>query len=202
MSEKALNPRRRLLLQLTSAVGAIGAGFAAVPFALSMVPSARARAAGAPVEVDINNLKPGELKTVEWRGRPVWVLRRTPEMLKTLTEVEPQLVDPKSVTVSQQPSYARNETRSIKPEVLIVVGLCTHLGCSPDTKKLAAGPASGLGEDWPGGFFCPCHGSKFDLAGRVYRDVPAPKNLEVPPHKYLSNSRIIIGVDQKEKGAA
>lgn len=202
MSEKGLDPQRRLLLQLTTAVGAVGVGFAAVPFVRSMTPSARARAAGAPVEVDIGALKPGDLKTVEWRGKPVWVLRRTPEMLKTLTEVEPQLADPKSVVNSQQPAYAQNETRSIKSDVLIVVGLCTHLGCSPDTKKLAAGSASGLGENWPGGFFCPCHGSKFDLAGRVYKGVPAPTNLVVPPHKYLNDSRLVIGVDQKGKGAA
>jgi ubiquinol-cytochrome c reductase iron-sulfur subunit len=202
MSKKGLDPQRRLLLQLTTAVGAVGVGIAAVPFVRSMLPSARARAAGAPVEVDIGNLKPGELKTVEWRGKPVWVLRRTPAMLKTLTEAEAQLADPMSAVNSQQPSYAQNEMRSIKPDVLIVVGLCTHLGCSPDTKKLAAGPASGLGENWPGGFFCPCHGSKFDLAGRVYKGVPAPTNLVVPPHKYLSDSRLIIGVDQKNKGAA
>lgn len=202
MSKKGLDPRRRLLLQLTTALGAVGVGIATVPFVRSMIPSARARAAGAPVEVDIGNLKPGELKTIEWRGKPVWVLRRTPEMLKTLTAAEPQLADPKSVVDTQQPVYAQNETRSIKPDVFIVVGLCTHLGCSPDTKKLVSGSASGLGDDWLGGFYCPCHGSKFDLAGRVYKNVPAPKNLEVPKHIYLSDSRIVIGVDRKGKGAA
>jgi ubiquinol-cytochrome c reductase iron-sulfur subunit len=195
MSKKDVDPQRRTLLRATTVVGAVGAGFAAVPFVRSMTPSARARAAGAPVEVDISGLRPGELKTVEWRGKPVWILRRTPEMLKSLVDVEPKLVDPKSQVKDQQPDYAQNPTRSIKPEVLVVVGICTHLGCSPK-KELAAGSVS---PDWEGGFFCPCHGSKFDLAGRVYKDVPAPKNLPVPPYKYLTDSRIVIGVDQKDK---
>jgi len=198
MSKKDVDPQRRLLLQATTAVGVAGAGFAAVPFVKSMTPSARAKAAGAPVEVDIGTIKPGELKTVEWRGKPVWILRRTPEMLKTLTDVEPNLVDPNSQVKDQQPPYAQNETRSIKPEVLVVVGICTHLGCSPK-KELSPGS---VGPDWEGGFYCPCHGSKFDLAGRVFKNVPAPKNLEVPKHTYLSDSRIVIGVDAKDKKGA
>lgn len=198
MSEEGVNPRRRRLLVITSGLGIVGTAFAATPFVLSMMPSARAKAAGAPVEVDISKVEPGQLLTVEWRGKPVWILRRTPEMLKSLTEDTKFLADPKSV-IDQQPNYAQNIDRSIKPEYLVLVGICTHLGCSP-AQRLVAGAASGLGDDWPGGFFCPCHGSKFDLAGRVYKNVPAPTNLVVPPHAYLSNTRIIIGVDQK--GAA
>lgn len=202
MSDKVLDPQRRLLLQLTTAVGAVGAGLAAVPFVASMKPSARAKAAGAPVEVDIAGMLPGEVKTVEWRGKPVWIVRRTPEMLEALKEVEPHLVDPTSKVV-HQPEYATNATRSIKPETLVVVGLCTHLGCSPQ-KKIAAGAASDLGSEWKGGFYCPCHGSKFDLAGRVFKNVPAPSNLIVPPHNYADASHIVIGVDPKKnnKGAA
>jgi len=199
MSEEGVNPRRRRLLAITSGLGIVGAAFAATPFVLSMMPSARAKAAGAPVEVDISKLEPGQLLTVEWRGKPVWILRRTRAMLKSLTDVEKLLADPKSGVADQQPSYAQNDARSIKPEILVLVGICTHLGCSPD-KRLDAGIASGLGDDWLGGFFCPCHGSKFDLAGRVYKNVPAPTNLVVPPHAYLSDRRIIIGADQK--GAA
>lgn len=200
MSDEGVDSRRRRLLIVTTGLGLVGAGFAAYPFVRSMTPSARARAAGAPVEVDISRLEPGQILTVEWRGKPVWILRRTPEMLQSLKTAEPVLVDPASAVETQQPEYARNETRSIKPEVLVLVGICTHLGCSPD-KRLEAGVASGLGPDWPGGFFCPCHGSKFDLAGRVYRNVPAPTNLVVPPHNYLADTRILIGEDPK-KGAA
>jgi ubiquinol-cytochrome c reductase iron-sulfur subunit len=199
MSEEGVNPRRRRLLAITSGLGVVGTAFALTPFVLSMMPSARAKASGAPVEVDISKLEPGQLLTVEWRGKPVWILRRTPEMLKSLTAVEKNLADPGSAVTDQQPEYAQNEPRSIKPEILVLVGICTHLGCSPD-KRLEAGVASGLGEDWKGGFFCPCHGSKFDLAGRVYKNVPAPTNLPVPPHAYLSKTRIIIGADQQ--GAA
>ena len=199
MSEEGVNPRRRRLLAITSGLGLVGTAFAATPFVLSMMPSARAKAAGAPVEVDIGKVEPGQLLTVEWRGRPVWILRRTPEMLKTLREEEKFLADPKSSVDSQQPSYAQNVARSIKPEYLVLVGICTHLGCSP-AQRLEAGAVSGLGDQWPGGFFCPCHGSKFDLSGRVYKNVPAPTNLEVPPYTYMSDTRIIIGVDQK--GAA
>ncbi|GAB4507637.1 MAG: ubiquinol-cytochrome c reductase iron-sulfur subunit [Sulfuricaulis sp.] len=199
MSEEGVNPRRRRLLAITSGLGVVGTAFAITPFVLSMLPSARAKAAGAPVEIDISKLESGQLLTVEWRGKPVWILRRTPEMLKSLAEVEKLLTDPKSGVADQQPSYAKNDTRSIKPEFLVLVGICTHLGCSPD-RRLDAGVSSGLGEEWKGGFFCPCHGSKFDLAGRVYKNVPAPTNLVVPPHAYLSDTRIIIGADQK--GAA
>jgi ubiquinol-cytochrome c reductase iron-sulfur subunit len=194
-----MDPRRRRLLIITTGLGLVGTGFAAAPFVLSMMPSARAKAAGAPVEVDIAKIEPGQLLTVEWRGRPVWILRRTPEMLKSLAPLEKFLADPKSDVTDQQPVYARNPSRSIKPEVLVLVGICTHLGCSP-LVKLQPGPVSGLGDDWLGGFFCPCHGSKFDLAGRVWKNVPAPTNLVVPPHSYLSPHRILIGVDQK--GAA
>jgi ubiquinol-cytochrome c reductase iron-sulfur subunit len=196
MSEEGVNPRRRRLLVITSGLGLVGTAFAATPFVLSMMPSARAKASGAPVEVDISKVEPGQLLTVEWRGKPVWILRRTPEMLKTLKEDEKFLADAKSTVDSQQPSYAQNTARSIKPEYLVLVGICTHLGCSP-AQRLVAGVASGLGDDWPGGFFCPCHGSKFDLSGRVYKNVPAPTNLEVPPYTYMSDTRIIIGVDQK-----
>ena len=199
MSEEGVNPRRRRLLAITSGLGLVGTAFAATPFVLSMMPSARAKASGAPVEVDISKVEPGQLLTVEWRGKPVWILRRTPEMLKTLKEDELFLADPKSSVDSQQPSYAQNVARSIKPEYLVLVGICTHLGCSP-AQRLEAGAVSGLGDQWPGGFFCPCHGSKFDLSGRVYKNVPAPTNLEVPPYTYMSDTRIIIGVDQK--GAA
>src|SRR3990172_7805558 len=167
MSEEGVNPRRRRLLAITSGLGVVGTAFALTPFVLSMMPSARAKASGAPVEVDISKLEPGQLLTVEWRGKPVWILRRTPEMLKSLAASEKLLADPGSAVTDQQPEYAKNEARSIKPEILILVGICTHLGCSPD-KRLDAGVTSGLGDDWKGGVFCPCHGSKFDLAGRVF----------------------------------
>ncbi len=182
--------RRKFLTGVTTGLGAVGAAFAAVPFISSMAPSAKARAAGAPVQVDISALEPGKLLKFEWRGKPVWVIRRTPEMLESLTKVSDELVDPDSQE-EQQPAYARNEARSINPEVLVLVGLCTHLGCSP-LEKLQPGE---LDAAWQGGFFCPCHGSKFDLAGRVYKGVPAPTNLEVPPHRFLSDNTIEIGVD-------
>jgi len=201
MSEEGMNPRRRRLLVITSGLGVVGTVFALTPFVKSMLPSARAKAAGAPVEVDISKIEPGQLLTVEWRGQPVWILNRTPAMLKELTEDTSLLADPNSTVTSQQPKYAQNLARSIKPEYLVLVGICTHLGCSP-SPRLVAGAASGLGDNWPGGFFCPCHGSKFDLAGRVFKNVPAPINLRVPPYSYLSDTRILIGVDQKEKGAA
>lgn len=194
MSEEVDNPRRRRLLAVTSGLGIVGAAFAATPFVMSMLPSARAKAAGAPVEVDISKIEPGQLLTVEWRGNPVWILKRTPEMLMSLSEDINKLSDPKSAVTEQQPKYAQNATRSIKPEFLVLVGICTHLGCSP-AQRLQAGAGSGLGDDWPGGFFCPCHGSKFDLAGRVYKNVPAPTNLRVPPYTFLSDTRIVIGVD-------
>jgi len=199
MSEGVDRDKRRFLTMLTSVVGTVGVGFAATPFVLSMTPSARAKAAGAPVDVDIGKLEPGQMMTVEWRGKPVWIVRRTKDMLDKLAGLNSLLADPDSKVADQQPAYAANPARSIKPEVLVLVGICTHLGCSPD-KRLAAGPASGLGDDWPGGFFCPCHGSKFDLAGRVYKNVPAPTNLPVPPHMFVSDTKIVIGVDKK--GAA
>ena len=187
--------KRRFLVAATSAMGGVAGVAVAVPFVLSMNPSARARAAGAPVEQDISKIEPGMMITIEWRGKPVWIVHRTPEMLASLSKIDSEVADPKS-SVKQQPDYARNEARSIKPEYLVLVGICTHLGCSP-SQKLTAGAESGLGNDWPGGFFCPCHGSKFDLAGRVYKGVPAPINLEVPPYAYLSDTRLIIGSDTK-----
>jgi ubiquinol-cytochrome c reductase iron-sulfur subunit len=187
--------KRRFLVATTSVMGGVAGVAVAVPFVLSMNPSARARAAGAPVEVDISKVEPGMMITVEWRGKPVWIVRRTPEMLASLPKMDLELADPKS-SVKQQPDYARNEARSIKPEYLVLVGICTHLGCSP-SQKLAAGLDSDMGSDWLGGFFCPCHGSKFDLAGRVFKGVPAPINLEVPPYAYLSDTRLIVGADTK-----
>lgn len=187
------NPSRRMLLIATAGAGGALAVGAAVPFVASLTPSERALAAGAPVEVDIDKLAPGEMMVVEWRGKPVWILHRTPEMLAALAKAEPDLADPGSAETSQQPDYARNPHRSIKPEYLVAVGICTHLGCSPSSAFEAGNPA--LGASWPGGFLCPCHGSTFDFAGRVFKNKPAPTNLEVPPHKYLSEGRLIIGSD-------
>jgi ubiquinol-cytochrome c reductase iron-sulfur subunit len=189
------NSRRRFLIAATSIAGGIASIGVATPFVMSMMPSERAKAAGAPVEVDISKLEPGMLLLVEWRGKVVWILDRTPEMLANLKKLDSQMADPKSEK-PQQPAYAKNETRSIKPEFLVVEGVCTHLGCSPVYRKDIA-PAD-LGADWLGGFFCPCHGSKFDLAGRVYKHVPAPTNLVVPPHVYLSDNLLLIGSDSKE----
>jgi ubiquinol-cytochrome c reductase iron-sulfur subunit len=166
-----------------------------VPFVSSLLPSERAKAAGAPVEVDISKLEPGQMLTVEWRGKPVWIINRTKEMLDTLPKLADQVADPKSEK-NQQPSYAKNETRSIKPEIMLVVGICTHLGCSPSS-KFKAGTEEGMPNGWLGGFLCPCHGSTFDFAGRVYKAKPAPTNLEVPPHVYLTDTRILIGEDKK-----
>ncbi len=190
VDEQVDKNRRKFLTGVTSGVGAAGAVLAAVPFVASMTPSAKARAAGAPVQVDISGLEPGKLLKFEWRGKPVWVVRRTPEMLESLTKVSGELADPNSEE-EQQPAYAQNEARSINPEVLVLVGLCTHLGCSP-LEKLSPGE---IDSEWEGGFFCPCHGSKFDLAGRVYKGVPAPTNLEVPPHRFLSENLVEVGVD-------
>jgi ubiquinol-cytochrome c reductase iron-sulfur subunit len=184
--------RRRTLVRLTAAAGGVAAAGAAVPFLASLAPSERAKAAGAPVEARIGTLKPAELQTVEWRGRPVWILKRTPEMLKRLPAAEPLLSDPRSAVSSQQPEYARNATRSIEPEVLVTVALCTHLGCIPTFYPAPDSVQPG----WLGGFYCPCHGSKFDLAGRVYRGSPAPTNLEIPPHRYLSPEVLLIGDDR------
>lgn len=188
---------KRTWLIATSCAGAAGGMAAAVPFVTSMMPSEKARAAGAPVEADISGLKPGEKMTVEWRGKPVWILRRTPEQLAALSKNDPNLADPKSERkpTEQAPDYARNPHRSIKPEYLVVVGICTHLGCSP-SDKFQSGPQPSLPDDWQGGFFCPCHGSNFDLAGRVFKNKPAPDNLEVPAHMYLSDTKLLIGVDK------
>lgn len=202
MNRESVDPqRRRLLTLITTGLGAVGGLIAAIPFVRSMTPSARAKAAGAPVEVDISRLETGELMTIEWRGKPVWILKRTPEMLESLKQDEALLADPKSSVEDQQPKYAKNETRSIKPEILVLVGICTHLGCSPRRAPAGANPDFSLGSDWPGGFFCPCHGSKFDLAGRVFKNVPAPTNLVVPKHSYVTDTQLAIGIDpQKGKG--
>ena len=186
---------RRRLLVATAAAGGVAGVAAAVPFVASMLPSERAKAAGAPVEVDISKLGPGQMMTVEWRGKPVWIINRTKEMLDGLTKVADQVADPKS-DKNMQPEYAKNATRSIKPEIFVAVGICTHLGCSP-TEKFKTGAESGIDPNWPGGFICPCHGSTFDLAGRVYKSKPAPDNLEVPPHMYLGDAKLIIGEDKK-----
>jgi ubiquinol-cytochrome c reductase iron-sulfur subunit len=193
-SEGVDKSRRRFLTAATTVVGGVGAGFVAVPFLASFQPSAKAQAIGAPVEADISKLEPGQLLTVQWRGKPVWVVYRTPEAVQAMPTLNGQLRDPDSKVVDQQPSYATNPTRSIRPEIGVIVGICTHLGCSP-TYRPEMAPAD-LGSEWKGGFFCPCHGSRFDLAGRVFQGVPAPINLEVPPHAFLSDSRLIIGVDQ------
>lgn len=195
VSTESVDPqRRRMLVGGASVVGGLGALGLVTPMLASMSPSERAKAAGAPVEADISKLLPGQMLTVEWRGKPVWIVNRTPDALASLAAVESELRDPASED-EQQPEYAQNETRSIKPEILVMVGLCTHLGCSPTFRPDIA-PAD-LGADWQGGFFCPCHGSKFDYAGRVYQGVPAPTNLEVPPHRYLSDSVIVVGEDQE-----
>lgn len=186
--------RRRLLLSATTTVGGIATVAAAVPFVASMLPSERAKAAGAPVEADIGNIERGTLATVEWRGKPVWVLHRTDNMIATLGTQDDQLRDPRSEQ-PQQPDYAKNATRSIRPEYFVAIAICTHLGCVPIYAAQAG--VAGLGADWPGGFYCPCHGSKFDLAGRVFKNVPAPLNLVIPPHKYLSDSRLLIGADRE-----
>jgi ubiquinol-cytochrome c reductase iron-sulfur subunit len=186
--------RRRFLTAATTVVGTVGVGFVLVPFVSSMQPSARARAAGAPVRADISKLEPGQMVRVKWRGKPVWLVRRTEKMLEVLPTLDSKVSDPESLE-SEQPPYAQNEYRSIKPEVLVTVGICTHLGCSP-TYRPDAGAAD-LGADWEGGFFCPCHGSKFDLAGRVYKGVPAPTNLVIPPHRYLSETELVIGEDRE-----
>ncbi len=196
MSDDEVNEgRRRLLIAATSAVGAVGVVGAAVPFVASWNPSAKAKAAGAPVKYNVSKLEPGQMVVVEWRGKPVYVVRRTPEALANITKLsDTTLADPDSAR-PMQPDYIKGDTRAIRPEFLIVVGLCTHLGCAPKYRPELG--AADLGSDWKGGFFCPCHGSKFDLAGRVYKDVPAPDNLEVPPHSYESDDVVIIGVDQE-----
>lgn len=186
--------RRRFLTTAATVVGGAGAVAAAVPFISAMTPSAKTKAIGAPVEVDIGDLKPGERRVIQWQGKPVWILRRDDEALAGIEEMDEDVRDPKSEK-EQQPVYAKNEYRSVKPEFLIVIGLCTHLGCSPTYVIREEGTDFNLGSDWKGGFFCPCHGSRFDLAGRVVKGVPAPTNLVVPPHQYLSDTRILIGDD-------
>lgn len=195
--QEKIDKTRRNLLVATSVVGGAAGVGAAVPFVASMLPSERAKAAGAPVEVDLSKLAPGELSIIEWRGKPVWVIRRTKEMLDSLKAAEPRLTDPASKS-SEQPKYAMNEYRSAKPELMVMEGVCTHLGCSPQLK--AADAKAEMGSDWVGGFYCPCHGSKFDYAGRVFRGAPAPTNLKVPPYTFVSEGTLVIGEDQETKG--
>jgi len=192
--------RRRFLRQVTQGVAAVGAVGLAVPFVASMTPSARAKALGAPVEVDISKLKPGQMIKIEWRRKPIYIVNRTEDMLSSLDSVGDKLKDPASER-SIQPSYAANRDRSIKPQIAVLEGVCTHLGCAP-VERFEVGPASGVSDDWPGGFYCPCHGSMFDLAGRVYADVPAPTNLPVPPYSFIDDSTLLIGVDPEEEGKA
>ena len=195
MSDQEVDKNKRgFLLAATGVVGGVAAAATAVPFAGSMFPSERAKAAGAPVEVDISKLTPGEMQIVEYRGKPVWIISRTKEMLEGITKSDAKVSDPKS-EVPQQPDYAKNEYRSIKPEIVVLEGVCTHLGCSPQFKSVEA--KGDMGQDWNGGFFCPCHGSKFDFAGRVFAGSPAPKNLEVPKYKFVGDAKIVIGDDTK-----
>jgi ubiquinol-cytochrome c reductase iron-sulfur subunit len=197
MSESSVDSSKRTWLIASTCAGAAGGVAVAVPFVSTFAPSERAKAAGAAVEVDISAIKPGEKVTVEWRGKPVWIIRRTPEQIESLKKTEPQVADPNSDRKAYPtPAYAKNQHRSIKPEVFVGVGICSHLGCSP-SDKFATGAQPSLPDDWNGGFLCPCHGSTFDLAGRVFKNKPAPDNLEVPPHMYLSDTRILIGEDKK-----
>ncbi len=186
--------RRRFLVASTSVVGAVGGVFAAVPFVASFMPSERAKAVGAPIEIDISKIEPGQRVIHKWRGKPVWVVRRDQKTLDDLASLDSQLKDPESNVTDQQPDYAKNTYRSSKPEFLVLVGICTHLGCSPSF--IPADSENTLGADWKGGFFCPCHGSRFDLAGRVFQGVPAPTNMVVPPHQYLSDTLLLVGVDE------
>ena len=196
MADQDLDESKRRFILTATTIGATGiaAGASAVPFVASMLPSERAKAAGAPVEVDISDIAPGQKKIVEWRGKPVWIVRRTQEQLKVLEADVDRVADPESKR-SHQPDYAKNEFRSLKPEYLVLVGICTHLGCSP-VDKFVVEPEP-FESNWHGGFYCPCHGSLFDLAGRVYKNKPAPDNLEVPPHTYVSDARLLIGADKK-----
>ena len=199
MSEQTkVDKKRRNLVVASSVVGGAASVGAAVPFVASMWPSERAKAAGAPVEVDLSKIALGEMAVIEWRGKPVWVIHRTKEMIESLKSVNTRLTDPESRS-SKQPAYAKNETRAQNPEWMVMEGVCTHLGCSPQLKSAEA--KAEMGGDWAGGFYCPCHGSKFDLAGRVFRGAPAPTNLKVPPYTFLSDSRLVIGEDQEKKGA-
>jgi len=198
MAEPVVDPARRNWLMITCGAGAVGGVATAVPFVASFTPSERAKAAGAPVEVDIGGLKPGEKTVVEWRGKPVWILHRTPEQLASLKKTDPLVADPTSERKNYPtPDYAKNEYRSRKPEIFVAVGICSHLGCSP-SDKFTPGAQPSLPDDWAGGFLCPCHGSTFDLAGRVFKNKPAPDNLEVPPYMYLTDSRLLIGEDDKK----
>ena len=197
-NEKQVDSGRRGLLVATCAAGGVAGLATAGAFVSTFQPSERAKAAGAPVEIDIAGLQPGELRTVEWRGKPVWILKRSPEMIANLPKLDSLLADPQSERNKDEltPEYARNEHRSIKPDVLVAIGICTHLGCSP-TAKFQAGPQPSLPDNWEGGFLCPCHGSTFDLAGRVFKNKPAPDNLQVPRHMYLSDTKLVIGKDEK-----
>lgn len=196
MNDKVVDTsKRKFLTSALSVVGAVGTGYLAIPFLSQMQPSAKAMAAGAPVEIDISKIESGQLIRVAWRGKPVWVLSRTPEVLEILENDTSKLADPDS-NFSEQPETSQNQLRSIKPEIFIAVGLCTHLGCSPTFRPEIA--PNDLGDDWKGGFFCPCHGSGFDLAGRVYKSVPAPTNLVVPPYRYITDTLIIVGEETKE----
>jgi ubiquinol-cytochrome c reductase iron-sulfur subunit len=185
--------RRRFLVAATSVVGGAGVVAVAAPFLASWQPSARAQAAGAPVEVNVSQIEPGQRISVAWRGRPVWVVRRTPEMLELLPQIRDRLRDPDSEIATQQPAYAQNEHRSVRPEILVLIGICTHLGCSPAFRPEIGAPE--IGSDWPGGWLCACHGSRFDMAGRVYRNVPAALNLQVPPYFFVSDDLIVVGED-------
>lgn len=198
MSNQPVDKSRRTWVTIACAAGGVGGVATAVPFVSTFQPSERARAAGAAVEADISALKDGEMMTVEWRGKPVWILRRTPEQVASLKSIDAELADPNSERKPAEltPEYARNTHRSIKPEILVTVGICSHLGCSP-TAKLQSGAQPSLPDDWKGGFLCPCHGSTFDMAGRVFKNKPAPDNLEVPPHMYLSDTKLLIGEDKK-----
>jgi ubiquinol-cytochrome c reductase iron-sulfur subunit len=186
--------KRRMLTAATSVVGAVGAGYVVYPFLAAWAPSEKAKAAGAPVEADISKLEPGQMLRVKWRGKPVWIVYRTDQNIKDLPSLDAELADPASDDTGQQPEYCKNPSRAIKDKYLVAVGICTHLGCSP-TYRPDLGAADLGGDAWKGGFFCPCHGSKFDLAGRVYSGVPAPKNLEIPPYHYLSDTTILVGSD-------
>ncbi|MES3022198.1 MAG: ubiquinol-cytochrome c reductase iron-sulfur subunit [Pseudomonadota bacterium] len=197
MDQTTLIKRRKFLSITTAGVGGIGLVAAAIPFVASMTPSERARAAGAPAELDVSGMAPGALVTLEWRGRPVWVLHRSASMLAALAGHDAELADPTS-SASEQPAYVKNPGRAIRPPFLVLTAICTHLGCIPSFRPE---PGAELGDDWPGGFYCPCHGSRFDLAGRVFRNVPAPRNMEVPPHAWVGETRLLIGQDPDKAGA-
>jgi len=202
MSNTVDNSKRRFLTTAASVVvGGAGAAAVAVPFVASMLPSAKARAAGAPIKVDISKLQPGQLIRPEWQGKPVWILRRSEEVISDLATLDEQLLDPTSATAEQQPDYCQNPARSIREDIIVLVGICTHLGCSPIHVPKLEAESKNLGSDWKGGFSCPCHGSKFDLAGRVYKGVPAPTNLVVPPHYFIDNNLILVG-EHAPKGVA